>query len=356
MTSNYSDRYKLELQQTGANANTWGENTNNNLEVVDAFTAGYLSKDVAGSANVTLSTNNADPTAESSNKVIEFTGALTGDITVFVPAVESNYIFFNNTSGSQSLTVAPTGHGSNGVAVVQGAHTIMYNKGDAMVDLFANSLGTFSIKNSLTVNGTVLSSNGVINAAALSGNGAALTGVSSIPSGTTALFYQASAPTGWTQNTASTINDCCLRIVTGTGAGVGGSDGFSATLTSGKTTESKTVPFTISSPGTVTAPSGSSDSTTLSTPQMASHSHPSSPAVANPNDGTNNLFNSAPDQRQIVSPSSGNMGNTGGGGGHSHTVSPISFTLSGSVSTASAALAVPSMDVKHEDVIAATKD
>ena len=215
MTSNYSDRYKLELQQTGANANTWGTNTNNNLEVVDAFTAGYLSKSVAGSADVTLTTNNADPSAESSNKVIEFTGALTGDIKVFVPAVESNYIFFNNTTGSQTLTVAPTGHTSNGVAIVQGAHTIMYNKGDAMVDLFANSLGTFSVKDSLTVNGTVItSSNATINATSYSGNGSALTGVSSIPSGTTALFYQASAPTGWTQNTASTINDCCLRVFT----------------------------------------------------------------------------------------------------------------------------------------------
>ena len=30
--STYSDRYKLELQATGANANTWGNNTNTNLE------------------------------------------------------------------------------------------------------------------------------------------------------------------------------------------------------------------------------------------------------------------------------------------------------------------------------------
>ena len=70
MASNYSDRLKLELMETGANANTWGNNTNTNLETLDAFSAGYLSKSVAGSANVTLTSNNADPTAESSNKVI----------------------------------------------------------------------------------------------------------------------------------------------------------------------------------------------------------------------------------------------------------------------------------------------
>ena len=43
MSSTYTDSLKLEKQQTGANANTWGNNTNNNLEVVDAFNAGYLS-------------------------------------------------------------------------------------------------------------------------------------------------------------------------------------------------------------------------------------------------------------------------------------------------------------------------
>ena len=37
---------------------------------------------------------------------------------------------------------------------------------------------------------------------------------------------------------------------------------------------------------------------------------------------------------------------------------PVSspFTMSGSVSTASASLSVPTMNVKHEDVIACTKD
>ena len=129
MASTYSDRLKLELMVTGANANTWGTNTNNNLEVVDAFSAGYLSKSVAGSANITLTTANASDTAEASNKVIELTGALTGDIVVFIPAVESNYTFFNNTTGSQTLTIAATGHTANGTLITQGAHTSVYCDG-----------------------------------------------------------------------------------------------------------------------------------------------------------------------------------------------------------------------------------
>src|SRR6056300_683178 len=104
MTSTYSDRLKLELQGTGENAGTWGDKTNNNLDVLDAFAAGYLSKSVAGSADVTLTTANASATAESSNKVIDLNGALTGDITVFIPAKENNYIIYNNTSGSYTVT------------------------------------------------------------------------------------------------------------------------------------------------------------------------------------------------------------------------------------------------------------
>jgi hypothetical protein len=116
---------------TGANANTWGTNTNNNLDVIDAFSAGYLSKSVAGSSNITLTTANASDTAEASNKVIELTGALTGDIVVFIPAVESNYTFFNNTTGSQTLTIAATGHTANGTLITQGAHTTVYCDGSS---------------------------------------------------------------------------------------------------------------------------------------------------------------------------------------------------------------------------------
>jgi hypothetical protein len=45
------------------------------------------------------------------------------------------------------------------------------------------------------------------------------------PSGTAMLFYQASAPVGWTQIT--TQNDKALRVVSGTGGGSGGATPFS---------------------------------------------------------------------------------------------------------------------------------
>jgi len=131
MASTYSSNFKLEKMATGANANTWGTNTNNNLDVLDAFGAGYLAKSVAGSANITLTTANADPAAEASNRVIELTGALTGAISVFIPATESHYTFFNNTTGSHALKISATGHDANGVAITQGAKTSVYCDGSS---------------------------------------------------------------------------------------------------------------------------------------------------------------------------------------------------------------------------------
>ena len=49
--------------------------------------------------------------------------------------------------------------------------------------------------------------------------------VGGIPSGTTMLFAQAAAPTGWTKQT--THNDKSLRVVSGSGGGSGGVQAFS---------------------------------------------------------------------------------------------------------------------------------
>lgn len=350
MASNYTDSLKLELQETGANANTWGNNTNTNLQTIDAFNAGYLSKSVAGSANVTLTSNNADPTAESSNKVIEFTGTLTGNIYVFIPAVENNYIFFNNTSGSFSLTVAPTGHSANGVAIVQGAHTIMYNNANnKIVDLFANSFGQLSVKEQLKIGDNItLNANGVVAATTLTGNGAGLTGVEEFASGTEAMFVQTSAPTGFTTNTSATLTECCLQVVNGTGGGTGGSDTFTTTFGT-KNATAASVPI---STGSLTVSSNYAiGSTTLSTPQLASHSHPINGVSGSPRSGGN----TSDPQPAILLPLTPNYGsgNAGGGGSHTHSMGPLS--LSGSL-TSPLSASVPNMNLKYADSIVATKD
>jgi len=351
MASTYTDSLKLELQETGANANTWGNNTNTNLQTVDAFNAGYLSKSVAGSANVTLTSNNADPTAEASNKVIEFTGTLTGNIYVFIPAVENNYIFFNNTSGAFSLTVAPTGHSANGVAITQGAHTIQYCTGNKVIDLFANSFGNLSVKNQIKIGDNItLNSNGVVAATTLVGNGAGLSGVEEFESGTEAMFVQTASPTGFTTNTDATLSECCMQIVNGTGGGTGGSDTFSSVFTGSKSATGSNVPI---STGSLNITSNYSlGSTTLSTPTIPSHTH--TYRQVGGGDGRCQATQGPGGATLRAGSESASTSSTGGGGSHTHPFTN-NFSLSGSV-TSPISASVPNMNLKHVDSIISTKD
>ena len=358
MASTYTSRFKLEKMATGSNANTWGTQTNNNLDVLDAFGRGYLAKSVAGSANITLSTADADATAESSNSVIEFTGALTGDIVVFIPAVESDYVFFNNTSGTQTLTIAATGHTANGFAISQGAYSHVYCEGSNNFKIYnaVDKLGTTAFKGAATFDagatvtagqdltagsGNIIArSNGQVQATIFTGSGAGLTGVDPFPSGTKMVFYQASAPTGWTQDTAAALSDAAFRVTTGSGAGTGGADTFQTTFASSRTLNTGAIAVT----GTI---AGSTGAHTLSTPEIPPHTHPI-PGVAPAPPQTR----STNGQQQSQTNATNQTGGTGGGGSHSHT---LSATFSQGA-TADTALTMPGMNIKYANVIVAAKD
>ena len=319
MASTFSDRLKLELQASGENAGTWGDKTNNNLEVIDAFVNGYLSKSVAGSSDVTLTTADASATAESSNKVIELTGALTGNIKVLVPAKESNYVIFNNTTGSFTLTVAPTGHTSNGVAITQGSHTMIYNQSDKCVDVFGAKVGT---------TGTTYI-----------GSGAELTGIDIIPAGSLMLFQQSSAPTGWTKATAH--DNKALRVVTGS-ASSGGSNTFAAAFNNNQTVSGTTSSTSV----TIT---GSTAAHTLTIAEMPAHTHTEGGiqefgTTSSTSTGTRNTGNSSPGNQFETQ-------STGGDGSHSHDVG----TLAGGAHTHTFSDTF-NLDVQYVDEIICSKD
>lgn len=82
----------------------------------------------------------------------------------------------------------------------------------------------------------------------------------SIESGSSTLFYQASAPVGWTKLTGN--NDIGIRITNGTGGGTGGTQPFTTCFTNVSVTGSAAV-------------SGSIGSYTLSLSEIVSHAHPS---------------------------------------------------------------------------------
>tara|TARA_E500000305_G_scaffold10345_1_gene7033 strand:+ start:2550 stop:4427 length:1878 start_codon:yes stop_codon:yes gene_type:complete len=145
MTSSFTSRLKLERQASGENSGNWGNLVNYVLNRVDASVKGYQAVNVAGSSNVTLTSNNSTSNTDDDstddqvhNAILEFTGALTGNINVFTDAVETNYALFNNTSGSYTLNFANTGHAANGVSVKQGTKTIVYSTGSKVEDIMSD--------------------------------------------------------------------------------------------------------------------------------------------------------------------------------------------------------------------------
>jgi len=154
MASTYTTRLRLEKQATGENANTWGDKTNVNFDLIDESIYGYATKSVAGSSDVTLSNSNATAD-ESRQSVLEFTGTLTGNINVLLPTVESKYIVYNNTAGSYTVTVATTGNTGTGTAVVQSSHALMYSNGTFVKDVFAQGINNLVCKGTLSVAGAV---------------------------------------------------------------------------------------------------------------------------------------------------------------------------------------------------------
>jgi hypothetical protein len=94
------------------------------------FNFSYLSKNIAGSSNVTLSTS------EAANKLIQFTGALTGNISVTFPNVTGVWYIYNNTSGSFSVTFkAGTGAGNSPV-IAQSQRDILVCYGDSSNSMY----------------------------------------------------------------------------------------------------------------------------------------------------------------------------------------------------------------------------
>ena len=323
MASTYSDRLKLELQGTGENAGTWGDKTNNNLDVLDAFAAGYLSKNIGGSANVTLTTANASSTAESSNKVIELTGTLTGDVTVFIPAKENNYFIYNNTAGSFTVNVAATGHGANSATIAQGAKTLVYCTSDNVEELFGDDINV----------------TGNVSASYFIGDGSSLTNIEPFTAGTLMLFQQTTAPTGWTKQT--THDNKALRVVTGT-ASSGGSNTFSGVFNTAVAVSGT------SNNSTVTI-SGSTAGHTLSLSEIPSHRHLEGGHVEfgtgdSESAGTRNTGNDGGARRFYTD-------YQGGGGSHSHSAGTLAGDNHSHTYTSNLEL-----NVQYVDLIIAAKD
>ena len=147
MASSYSSDLKLELQATGENASTWGDKTNNNLNLLQQAIAGYQAIDVA-SADVTLAMTNAS-VSNARNMILKFTGTLAGNRQVLVPdSIEKFYIVQDSTThGSFTLTFKTVS--GSGFNLIQGKISAAFSDGTNItsidLDTLSGTIGTSQI-------------------------------------------------------------------------------------------------------------------------------------------------------------------------------------------------------------------
>ena len=181
------------------------------------------------------------------------------------------------------------------------------------------------------------------------------------PSGTSMLFQQTAAPTGWTKQT--THNDKALRVVTGT-VGTGGSVAFSTALGSGATVAGGSVSgnptsnLAVDAGNLAVSISGNVSSHTLSVNEIPSHTH----GYISPLSGSGTM--SGPGGSNAVAfPSNATTNSTGGGGSHNHghnisgNISGAP-SLSGNVTAGNLAVgaSTAAINVNYVDVIIANHD
>ena len=145
--STYTD-LGIELMVTGENAGTWGTKTNNNLNLIEQLTGGFATVSIAGGAGTTaLDIDDGALTGTAQQRIIEFTGSITGNRIVTIPNdVETFYILKNSTSGAYTVQFKyATGSGSSTTfsATDKGTKIVYATANDGtnpdIVDVMANS-------------------------------------------------------------------------------------------------------------------------------------------------------------------------------------------------------------------------
>jgi hypothetical protein len=128
-TSIFAQSQSAFIVSTGTAWFTVGKGLQNNFSVT------VLNLNVAGSANIT------ETSAQAQSIIQQFTGILTGNIQVIMPATPQLYFVYNNTTGPYTLTVSCIGGGAS-VLVTQGTNTILYCDGTNIVGAFTSSIGS----------------------------------------------------------------------------------------------------------------------------------------------------------------------------------------------------------------------
>jgi len=152
MASTYSSDLKLELMATGENSGTWGDKTNDNLNLIQQAIAGYEAIALSDGGTVTLAMTNAT-ISNARNMVIKFTGTLTGASIVTIPdSIEKFYIFdCSAVVGPTNLTIktaSGTGFTLN-AAKIFAAYSDGTNLNEISLDTLGGSIAAADISGTI---------------------------------------------------------------------------------------------------------------------------------------------------------------------------------------------------------------
>jgi len=135
MASTYTSNLGVEKIGAGEQAGTWGNTTNNNLDIIDRAINGVGTISLSGTSH-TLTTSDGT-LSEGGNKVLVLGGSPSGTNTITISPNDQDKMFFVHNSTSQLATFTQ-GSGAN-VNVPAGAKALIYadgaGSGAAVVDL-----------------------------------------------------------------------------------------------------------------------------------------------------------------------------------------------------------------------------
>jgi hypothetical protein len=157
MASSYSSDLKLELMVTGEDSGTWGDKTNQNWQLIQQAVTGYQAVSILAT-NTTLAMTNAT-ISNARNMVLEFTGSLSANSTVYLPSgIEKMYFVKDSTThGAYTLTFKVAS--GTGFDLTSGKTYGAYSDGTNMTSIDLNSLGgTMTIDQVLTYGSTTTKS------------------------------------------------------------------------------------------------------------------------------------------------------------------------------------------------------
>jgi hypothetical protein len=158
MASSYNT-IGLELMGTGENAGTWGDKTNDNLNLIEQAIAGYEAVTITDSTTTTLVMSNA-ALSNARNMVIKIaTITLTGATTVTIPdGIEKFYIFdLTAVTGVTNLTIkTASGTGfTAGESKIVAAYSDGTNLNEIALDTLGGTIGSAQIANNAILSAAI---------------------------------------------------------------------------------------------------------------------------------------------------------------------------------------------------------